>query len=71
MNDGMGNITDWKVGQVDNTENIVIAYFGKYCDQALKEIAEKVGSNGGWKARPSTSVNASMASRFSWAMTKD
>ena len=40
MNDGMGNITDWKVGQVDGTENIVIAYFGKYCDQALKEIAE-------------------------------
>lgn len=44
MNDGMGNITDWKVGQVDGTENIVIAYFGKYCDQALKEIAEKVGA---------------------------
>lgn len=43
MNDGMGNITDWKVGQVDGTENIVIDYFGKYCDQALKEIAEKVG----------------------------
>lgn len=44
MNDGMGNITDWKVGQVDSTENIVIDYFGKYCDQALKEIAEKVGA---------------------------
>lgn len=44
MNDGMGNITDWKVGQVDGTENIVIDYFGKYCDQALKEIAEKVGA---------------------------
>lgn len=43
MNDGMGNIADWKVGQVDGTENIVIDYFGKYCDQALKEIAEKVG----------------------------
>lgn len=43
MNDGMGNITDWKIGQVDGTENIVIDYFGKYCDQALKEIAEKVG----------------------------
>lgn len=43
MNDGMGSITDWKVGQVDGTENIVIDYFGKYCDQALKEIAEKVG----------------------------
>lgn len=44
MNDGMGNITDWKVGQVDGIENIVIDYFGKYCDQALKEIAEKVGA---------------------------
>lgn len=44
MNDGMGNITDWKVGKVDGTENIVIDYFGKYCDQALKEIAEKVGA---------------------------
>lgn len=44
MNDGMGNITDWKVGQVDGTENIVIDYHGKYCDEALKEIAEKVGA---------------------------
>lgn len=44
MNDGMGNITDWKVGQVDGTENIVIDYFGKSCDQALKEIAKKVGA---------------------------
>ena len=44
MNNGLGNITDWKVGQVDGTENIVIDYFGKYCDEALKEIAEKVGA---------------------------
>jgi hypothetical protein len=44
MNAGMGNITDWKVGQVDGAENIVIDYFGKYCDQALKEIAEKAGA---------------------------
>lgn len=44
MNDGMGNITDWKVGQVDGSENIVIDYFGKYCDEALREIAEKVGA---------------------------
>lgn len=43
MNDGMSNITDWKVGQVDGTENITIDYQGKYCDEALKEIAEKVG----------------------------
>ncbi len=44
MNHGMGNITDWKVGQVDGSENIVIDYFGKYCEEALKEIAEKVGA---------------------------
>lgn len=44
MNDGMGNVTDWKVGQVDGAENIVIDYFGKYCDEALKEIAEKIGA---------------------------
>ncbi len=44
MNNGMGSITDWKVGQVNGTENIVIDYFGKYCDEALKEIAEKVGA---------------------------
>lgn len=44
MNDGWDNITDWKVGQVDGTENIVIDYFGKYCDEALREIAEKVGA---------------------------
>ena len=44
MNDGMGNITDWKVGQVDGGENVVIDYFGKYCDEALREIAEKVGT---------------------------
>ncbi len=44
MNDGAGYITDWKVGQVDGTENIVIDYHGKYCDEALREIAEKVGA---------------------------
>lgn len=43
MNDGMGT-DDWKVGQVDGTENIVIDYFGKYCDEALREIGEKVGT---------------------------
>ena len=44
MNSGMGNVTDWKVGRVDGTENIVIDYFGKYCDEALREVAEKVGA---------------------------
>lgn len=48
INDGMGNITDWKVGQVDGTDLIVIDYEGKYCDEALKEIAEKVGGSAEW-----------------------
>lgn len=44
MNEGMGNISDWKVGRVEGTGNIVIDYFGKYCDEALKEIADKTGT---------------------------
>ena len=52
INDGMGNITDFKVGQVDGVENIVIDYEGKYCDVALKEIAEKVGAE--WWAEGQT-----------------
>lgn len=45
LNDGMGNTTDWKVGEVDaESENIVIDYQGKYCDEALKELAEKAGT---------------------------
>ena len=45
LNDGMGNTTDWKVGEVDaESENIVIDYHGKYCDEALKELAEKAGT---------------------------
>lgn len=48
INDGMGNITDWKVGQVDGTDLIVIDYEGMYCDEALKAIAEKVGGKAEW-----------------------
>lgn len=48
INDGMGHTSDWKVGQVDGTELIVIDYEGKYCDEALKEIAEKVGGKAEW-----------------------
>ncbi len=48
INDGMGHTTDWKVGQVDGTDNIVIDYEGKYCDEALKEIAEAVGGQAEW-----------------------
>ena len=48
INDGMGHTTDCKVGQVDGTELIVIDYEGKYCDEALKDIAEKVGGKAEW-----------------------
>lgn len=48
INNGMGHATDWKVGQVAGTELIVIDYEGKYCDEALKEIAEKVGGSAEW-----------------------
>ena len=44
INDGMGNITDYKIGQIDGTENITIEYEGKYCDEALQELSEKVGT---------------------------
>lgn len=52
INDGMGDITDFKVGTVEGTENITIDYEGKYCDAALKEIAEKVGAE--WWAEGQT-----------------
>lgn len=48
INDGLDHTTDWKIGQVDGTDNIVIDYDGKYCDEALKEIAEKVGGKAEW-----------------------
>lgn len=48
INNGMGHTTDWKVGQVDGADLIVIDYEGKYCDEALKEIAEKVGGGAEW-----------------------
>lgn len=48
INNGLDHTTDWKIGQVDGTDNIVIDYDGKYCDEALKEIAEKVGGKAEW-----------------------
>lgn len=48
INDGMDHTTDWKVGRVDGTELIVIDYEGKYCDEALKEVAEKVKGKAEW-----------------------
>lgn len=47
INNGMGT-GDWKVGTVEGADNIVIDYFGKYCDEALKEVAEKVGHRAEW-----------------------
>lgn len=47
INNGMGT-GDWKVGTVEGADNIVIDYFGKYCDEALKELAEKVGHRAEW-----------------------
>ena len=38
------NGSEWKRGTVTGSENITIDYFGKYCDEALREIAEKAGT---------------------------
>lgn len=43
INVGMGT-TDWKVGEVIATENLVLDYDGTYCDEALKNLADKSGS---------------------------
>ena len=48
INDGMGHITDWKVGTVEGSELIAIDYEGMYCDEALKAIAEKTGGKAEW-----------------------
>lgn len=48
INDGMGGITDWKVGRVEGTENVVIDYEGIYCHEALKELAGKVPGTEWW-----------------------
>ncbi len=42
INDGMGT-SEFKVGSVEGTDNVVINYEGKYCDEALKEVADAVG----------------------------
>lgn len=48
INDGLDHTTDWKVGTVEGTELITIDYRGKYCDEALKEIAGNVGGKAEW-----------------------
>lgn len=44
INDGMDGTTNFKAGAVEGTENVVIDYTGKYCHEALKELAEAVGT---------------------------
>ena len=43
INEGLGNTTIFKVGSVEGTDNVVIDYTGKYCNEALKELADAVG----------------------------
>lgn len=40
INDGFGT-TDWKVGEVVDTENLVIDYEGTYCNEGLEMVAKK------------------------------
>lgn len=45
LNRWMGGITDWKVGKVEATGNIVVDYSeGLYGNDALKKIADEVGT---------------------------
>lgn len=44
INDGMDGTMNFKAGAVEGTENVVIDYTGKYCHEALKELAEAVGT---------------------------
>lgn len=42
INEGMDGLQNFKVGIVEGTENVVIDYTGKYCQEALKELADAV-----------------------------
>lgn len=44
INAGMEGIADFKAGTVEGTDNVTIEYAGKYCQEALKELAEAVGT---------------------------
>lgn len=44
INAGMDGMTHIKAGTVEGTDNVVIDYRGKYCHEALKELAEAVGT---------------------------
>ena len=43
INEGFGT-TDWKVGAVEGVNTITVDYHGKYCDEGLKAVAEKAGT---------------------------
>ncbi len=47
INNGMGT-SDWKVGEVAGTDNVVVDYEGTYCNEALELIAGEVGENIEW-----------------------
>lgn len=42
INEGMDRLQNFKTGIVEGTENVVIDYTGKYCQEALKELADAV-----------------------------
>ena len=42
INAGMDGLQNFKVGVVEGTDNVVIDYTGKYCQEALKELADAV-----------------------------
>lgn len=42
INEGMDGLQNFKTGVVEGTENVVIDYTGKYCQEALKELADAV-----------------------------
>ena len=42
INEGMDGLQNFKTGIVEGTENVVIDYTGKYCQEALKELADAV-----------------------------
>jgi len=42
INAGMDGLQNFKVGIVEGTDNVVIDYTGKYCQEALKELADAV-----------------------------
>lgn len=43
INAGFGT-NDWKVGNVEGDDNIVVDYHGKYCDEGLKAVADAAGT---------------------------